>query len=60
MAERVTGLKIPAVIGARRAGDPPVLVGDASLARRDLGWNPEYADLDVIVAHAWAFRRHLA
>lgn len=60
VAERVTGLKIPAVIGARRAGDPPVLVGDASLARRDLGWNPEYADLDVIVAHAWAFRRHLA
>lgn len=60
VAERVTGLIIPAVIGARRAGDPPVLVGDASLARRDLGWVPEYADLDVIVAHAWAFRRRLA
>lgn len=60
VAERVTGLKIPCVMGARRAGDPSVLVGDASLARRDLGWNPEYADLEVIVAHAWAFRRHLA
>ncbi|MBP7632937.1 UDP-glucose 4-epimerase GalE [Candidatus Ozemobacteraceae bacterium] len=60
VAERVTGLNIPSVIGARRPGDPPVLVGDAGLARRDLGWNPEYADLEAIVAHAWAFRRRLA
>jgi len=58
-AEHVTGRRIPVVVGARRAGDPPRLVGDARLAKRELGWNPEYADLDVIVAHAWAFRQRL-
>lgn len=57
--ERVTGLNVPFVMGARRAGDPATLVGDAQRAKCDLGWVPEYADLDVIVAHAWAYRRNL-
>jgi len=60
-ARRVTGHAIPVVIGARRAGDPPVLVADATAARERLGWQPRYADLDTIVAHAWAWeRRHAA
>lgn len=59
-AERVTGLNIPVVMGARRAGDPAILVGDAQRAKRDIGWIPKFADLDGIVAHAWAFRRNMA
>lgn len=39
----------------RRAGDPAVLVADAQLARKVLGWQPQYADLDTIVRHAWAW-----
>ena len=58
-ARRVTGHDIPVVIGERRAGDPPVLVADATSARNALGWKPRYAGLDMIVAHAWAWeRRH--
>jgi UDP-glucose 4-epimerase len=56
-ARRVTGHAIPFVIGARRAGDPPVLVADATAARERLGWQPRYAGLDTIVAHAWAWER---
>jgi UDP-glucose 4-epimerase len=41
--------------GERRAGDPAVLVADAQLARKVLGWQPQYADLDTIVRHAWAW-----
>ena len=38
---------------------PPVLVADARAARESLGWTPRFADLDTIVAHAWAWeRRH--
>jgi UDP-glucose 4-epimerase len=60
-ARRVTGHAIPVVVGERRAGDPPVLVADAAAARHELGWQPRYADLDTIVAHAWAWeRRHAA
>jgi UDP-glucose 4-epimerase len=58
-ARRVTGHPIPVVIGERRAGDPPVLVADATAARAAFGWTPRFADLDTIVAHAWAWeRRH--
>jgi UDP-glucose 4-epimerase len=54
-AERVVGRPIPADFVARRPGDPARLVADARLARRALGWQPAYADLDDIVAHAWAW-----
>jgi len=52
-AEAVTGKKIPVIIGPRRPGDPPRLVGDATRIRRDLGWRPEYADLNSILTTAW-------
>jgi UDP-glucose 4-epimerase len=55
--ERVTGRQVPVSHGPRRAGDPAVLVADATLARSTLGWQPRYADLDTIVAHAWAWER---
>lgn len=58
-ARRVTGHPIQIVVGPRREGDPPVLVADARAARESLGWTPRFADLDTIVAHAWAWeRRH--
>lgn len=59
-ARRVTGHPIPAVMGARRAGDPPVLVADAGAARAALGWQPRHAALEVIVAHAWAWEQRRA
>jgi len=49
----VTGKSIRVEIGPRRAGDPPRLVGDAAMARHVLGWLPQYADLDQILATAW-------
>ena len=54
-AERVTGRKVPVVNEPRRVGDPARLVADASLVRQQLGWQPKFADLDTIVAHAWAW-----
>lgn len=52
-AERVSGQKIATRIMARRAGDPPRLVGDAGLAARELGWRPERSDLERQIADAW-------
>lgn len=52
---RITGRTIPAVTGPRRAGDPAVLVASAARAHDVLGWRPHRADLDVMVADAWAF-----
>jgi UDP-glucose-4-epimerase GalE len=56
-AEAATGRQVPHVEGPRRAGDPPVLVADATRAREVLGWEPEHRDLGEIVASAWAWRR---
>lgn len=50
---RVTGRAIPVRNEAPRPGDPPSLVADPALARRELGWTPAYADLETQIAHAW-------
>ncbi|MCH7753300.1 MAG: UDP-glucose 4-epimerase GalE [Planctomycetes bacterium] len=53
----VTGHPIPAEVVARREGDPPELVADASLAREVLGWQPQYTDIESIVASAWQWHQ---
>jgi UDP-glucose-4-epimerase GalE len=58
-AERVTGQSVPHSIGPRRAGDPAVLVADASRLRDRLGWTPRYTDIDLIVQTAWEFEKKL-
>jgi UDP-glucose-4-epimerase GalE len=52
-AERVTGRRIPVHEGPRRAGDPPVLVADATRARLVLGFAPGFTEIEPIVATAW-------
>jgi UDP-arabinose 4-epimerase len=56
-SRQVTGRNIPVVIGPRRPGDPPRLVGDATRAMQDLGWQPRYADLDRILETAWVWHQ---
>lgn len=43
--------------GERRAGDPAVLVADARLAQQVLGWRSQYAELQTIIEHAWAWEK---
>lgn len=55
--QRVTGRSIPVQVCERRPGDPARLIADSRLAKKELGWKPQYVDLDEIVATAWAFAR---
>jgi UDP-glucose 4-epimerase len=59
-ARRVTGRTIQITHAARRAGDPPALVADASKARRTLGWQPAHTGVESIVRDAWAFEQRQA
>ena len=62
MVERVVaedGYTLTVDEGARRSGDPAQLVADATLARRELGWQPQYADLETIIRHAWAWEKRM-
>ena len=52
-AEKATGKKIAAEIGARRAGDPAQLIASSDKARRILGWQPHFTDVEEIIATAW-------
>lgn len=54
---RVTGHPIPETIGPRRPGDPPELVADSRLAQRVLDWQPQYTDIESIVATAWRWHQ---
>jgi UDP-glucose 4-epimerase len=53
----VTGCEIPEVMGPRRAGDPPKLIADASLAKELLGWTPKYTEVKSIVETAWRWHK---
>ena len=54
---KVTGHEIPEVAGERRAGDPPELVADSSLAQKTLDWKPQYPDIESIVETAWRWHK---
>ena len=53
VCQRVTGRTIPSRAAPRRVGDPAVLVADPRLAQQDLGWKPEFTNLEAIVVTAW-------
>jgi UDP-glucose 4-epimerase len=59
-ARQITNREIKVVESPRRPGDPPALVGSSDRAHSILGWNPQYADLNQIITHAWNWhqKRH--
>jgi UDP-glucose 4-epimerase len=54
---RVCGKPVPAKFGDRRPGDPPRLVASAAKIRTELGWRPQYGELEVVIDSALRWRR---
>jgi UDP-glucose 4-epimerase len=52
-AREVTGREIAVRLAPRRAGDPAVLIASSVKIRSELGWQPEFQDLRVIIQSAW-------
>ena len=57
--KRASGQDFPVHMADRRPGDPAELVASSKLIRDELGWTPEYDDLDLIVSHALAWEEKL-
>jgi UDP-glucose 4-epimerase len=51
--ERVSGRRVPYIMGPRRPGDPPALYADSGKAVRELGWQVQYQTIESIIASAW-------
>src|SRR5436190_1406840 len=56
LCREVTGRPIPARTVARREGDPPQLVANASAAKRELNWQARYTMREIIQS-AWNWHR---
>jgi len=54
---RVTGQSIPVEECDRRPGDPAVLVASSEKIKAELGWKPQFADIDAIIASAWEWHQ---
>jgi UDP-glucose 4-epimerase len=57
-AKTVTGHNVDYKICDRRPGDPAILVADATAARRELGWEPEYTTIESIIETAWNWHKN--
>ena len=57
-ATRHTGSEAWYELGARRAGDPPILISIADEIRKKLNWTPKFDDLETIVRTAldWEYK----
>jgi UDP-glucose 4-epimerase len=51
--EEVTGKRLKRTFLPRRAGDPSKLVASSEKASRELGWQPRYQSLHVVLESAW-------
>jgi UDP-glucose 4-epimerase len=58
--KRVSGIDFKLERADRRPGDPAQIVADSTRARALLDWQPQFNDLETIVAHALAWERTLA
>ncbi|WOO88583.1 UDP-glucose 4-epimerase GalE [Mollicutes bacterium LVI A0078] len=56
-ARKVTGHPIPEKVTPRRAGDPAALVAKNDKARKVLGWEPKYDDIELIIKSAYDYHK---
>ena len=51
--KKVSGRDFKVVASDRRPGDAPILTSDATKAKTELGWEPEFPELEEIISTAW-------
>jgi len=54
---KVTGRDVPVVEKPRRPGDPPRLIAASEKIQRELGWRPQFQNLEAIIESAWRWHQ---
>lgn len=57
VAEKVVGGSIPIKFCDRRAGDPATLIASSKRAAEELGWRPQFPELETIMQSAWRWHK---
>ena len=57
-ARKITGREIRTRVSERRAGDPAVLIASSDRINSELGWQPEFQDLELIIESAWKWMQN--
>jgi len=57
MVKKISGREVASVDSSRRPGDPARLVASSKKIREELGWIPEFPDLEAIVETAWRWHK---
>ena len=53
----LTGLEVTLKKSGRRYGEPAILLASFQRIREELGWVPQYSDLDIILRTAWQWHK---
>jgi len=54
---KVTGVNFEIKFGPRRAGDSPRLLASINKVKAELGWEPEYTNIEDIVKTDWEWEK---
>jgi UDP-glucose 4-epimerase len=54
---KITGHKIPVMEKPRRPGDPPRLIAASEKIQKELGWRPQFQNLEAIIKSAWKWHQ---
>jgi UDP-glucose 4-epimerase len=57
--QKAIGRTVPTEPAPRRPGDPARLIASSERAKAELNWKPQYSQIDVIIQHAWAWRKSM-
>lgn len=57
MVKKVSGVDFKIEEGLRRVGDPAAIYADNQKAKKELGFDPKYSDLETIVKTAFIWHQ---
>lgn len=57
MVQKVSGMHFPIESGAKRPGDAACVYADNEKAKKEIGFEPKYSDLETIISTAWQWHK---
>ena len=51
--KKVTNMQLLTSVVKRRDGDPDILISNIDNAKKLLGWQPKYSDINLIIYDSW-------